>query len=229
MKYSAKLLCLGGILASVLVSPAAPATLRMLTQSGYLPGLPVLVRVEAYAADGSRDRETWDGEATLSANGGVTLSTNKVLMRNGAGSQLVTFSGGGNFDLTATVGGVTATRSLISMAALPVTRVGGTLSGGSGTWSGIIAVTNDLTITNYALTIQSNTLVLLRGTNAGTEVPPADARAMADALRPYLLDASAAATAGKEGREVARNRLSPDIIAEQRERSYEEAIKQRTR
>jgi hypothetical protein len=168
MKYSAKLLCLGGILASVLVSSAAPATLRMLTQSGYLPGLPVLVRVEAYAADGSRDRETWDGEATLSANGGVTLSTNKVLMRNGAGSQLVTLSGGGNFDLTATVGGVTATRSLISMAALPVTRVGGTLSGGSGTWSGIIAVTNDLTITNYALTIQSNTLVLLNGVTSGT-------------------------------------------------------------
>lgn len=168
MKHCLKVLCLGGLLASALISSAAPATVRMLTQSGYLPGLPVLVRVEAYAADGSRDRETWDGEATLSANGGVTLSTNKVLMRNGAGSQLVTFSGGGNFDLTATVGGVTSTRALVSMAALPVTRVGGTLSGGSSSWSGVIAVTNDLTITNHTLTIQSNTLVLLSGVTSGT-------------------------------------------------------------
>jgi glycogen synthase len=70
---------------------------------------------------------------------------------------------------------------------------------------------------------------VLRGTGAGTEVPPNDGRAVAEALRPYLLDAPAAARAGALGRELARKRLSPDIIAEQRERSYEEAIALRTR
>jgi len=126
------------------------------------------VRVDTFAADGSRDRETWDSVATLSADGGVTLSTNQVMLRNGAGSTLVTFTGGGDFNLSATIGGVQATRALRSAAGDPITRVGGTLSGGSSTWSGIVAVTNDLTITNHVLTIQSNTLVLLRGTNAGT-------------------------------------------------------------
>ena len=35
---------------------AAPATLRVLTQNNYLPGLPVLVRVEGFGPDGKRDR-----------------------------------------------------------------------------------------------------------------------------------------------------------------------------
>ncbi len=167
MKHCLKVLCLGVLLASALVSSAAPATVRMLTQHNYLPGLPVLVRVDTFAANGARDRETWDSMATLSADGGVTLSTNQIALRNGMGSALVTFTGGGDFNLTASIGGVQTVRALRSAAGDPVTKVGGTLSGGSSTWSGIIAVTNDLTITNHILTIQSNTLVLLRGTNAG--------------------------------------------------------------
>ena len=69
-----------GLLAGLALAPtteAAPASLRMLTQNNYLPGLPVLVRVEGYAPDGSRDHEMWDIDATLTADGGVTLSTNK--------------------------------------------------------------------------------------------------------------------------------------------------------
>lgn len=69
---------------------------------------------------------------------------------------------------------------------------------------------------------------VLRGSKAGTEVPPNDAKALAEALRPYLTDASRAHEAGKAGRELARTRLSPDIIAEQRERAYEEAIARQT-
>ena len=68
---------------------------------------------------------------------------------------------------------------------------------------------------------------ILRGTRAGTEVQPNDAAAMANALRPYLVDATAAAEAGDIARELARTRLSPDIIAGQREQSYEAAIAHR--
>src|SRR5678809_52992 len=52
----------------------APASLKMLTQFGYLPANPVLVRVEALTAAGERDRDLWDAETTLTASGGVTLS-----------------------------------------------------------------------------------------------------------------------------------------------------------
>ncbi len=78
-------------------------SVRLVTQHGYLPDLPVLVRVEVLTPQGARDWSLWDGEAVLSANSGaVTLSTNRVPMRNGMGSALVAFSGGGDFDLTAT-------------------------------------------------------------------------------------------------------------------------------
>ncbi len=128
----------------------------------------MLVRVEGHATDGSRDRETWDIDATLSADGVVGLSTNRLALRNGMGSALVTFTGGTDFNLTATVGGVAVTRALHSVSGDPVTKVGGTLSGGSSTWSGVINLTNDLTITNHTLTIQSNTLVLIDGVGSGT-------------------------------------------------------------
>ncbi len=168
MNHKSLALLLSCLIALASSLAAAPASLRVLTQNNYLPGLPVLVRVEAYAPDGSRDRETWNGVATLSADGGVTLSTNLIAMRNGVGSELVTFSGGTDFNFTATVGGVPVTRSLHSVAGDPVTKIGGVVSGGSSTWSGIINVTNDLTITNHVLTIESNTLVLLNGTGSGT-------------------------------------------------------------
>jgi hypothetical protein len=156
------------ICAALVPLHAATASLRMLTQNVYLPGLPVLVRLEAYAPDGSRDRETWDVNATLSASGGVTLSTNVIALHNGVGSALVAFTGGGNFNLTATVGGVAVTRSLQTGLGTAITKVGGTLSGGSGTWSGIVNVTSDVIVTNYTLTIQSNTLVLIDGVGSGT-------------------------------------------------------------
>lgn len=65
---------------------------------------------------------------------------------------------------------------------------------------------------------------ILRGSKAGTEVPANDPGAMADGLRPYLLDATCASESGRAGRELTRRYLRPDIIAEQRERCYEEAV-----
>src|SRR5258705_12636530 len=91
--------------------------LKILTQSVYLPGIPVLVRVEVVNAAGERDLMLWDAEATLSSPSlGVTLSTNRVVLRNGLGSALVSFSGGGDFSLTATLGTLEATHSLRTLA-----------------------------------------------------------------------------------------------------------------
>jgi len=152
-------------------SAAAPAanSVKLATQHAYLPDLPVLVRVEVLTPQGARDWSLWDGEAVLGTDSGaVTLSTNRIPMRNGMGSALVTFRGGGDFDLTVMVGALQATRSQVSMAGVPVTTVGGT-SAGDAVWSGVVRVTNDFTVpAGFTLTILSNTLVLLDGVNSGT-------------------------------------------------------------
>ena len=88
----------------------------MVAPAGYLTNIPVLVRLEALDADGQPDRELWDADATLSASAGITLSTNRVLLRNGLGSILVSFSGSGDLTLTATLGTLTANRTIISLA-----------------------------------------------------------------------------------------------------------------
>ncbi len=142
--------------------------LKLLTQKGYLPGVPVLVRVEVRNASGL-ERDLWDANATLSVDvPGATLSTNRVLLRNGLGSALVTFRDGGDFNLTATVGGLQATRTLISLTNLAVTNVSGTLAG-SNVWTGVVRVTNDVAIpAGASLTILPNTLVLVDGVTSGT-------------------------------------------------------------
>ncbi|HTD68253.1 MAG TPA: hypothetical protein VK846_17145, partial [Candidatus Limnocylindria bacterium] len=142
--------------------------LKLFTQHGYLPGVPVLVRVEVRNAAGP-ERNLWDAQATLNVDDpGVTLSTNRVTLRNGLGSILVAFRGGTDFNLTARVGALEATRSLVSLTNVAVTSVGGTLSG-SNVWTGVVRVTNDVTVPAAAtLIILSNTLVLLDGTNAAT-------------------------------------------------------------
>jgi hypothetical protein len=143
--------------------------MKLFTQRGYLPGIPVLVRVELHNAAG-RERDLWDANATLSADqAGVGLSTNRVLLRNGMGSALVTVSGGADFTLTARVGALQASRQLVSMTNSPVVSIGGTLSGSNVVWSGIIRVTNDVIVTTgTSLTILSNTLVLIDGAASGT-------------------------------------------------------------
>jgi hypothetical protein len=143
--------------------------LKVLVQEGYLPQIPVLVRVEVRGEAGP-DRSLWDAEATLSADQpGITFSTNRILLRNGLGTSLVSFSGGGNFNLQVTVGTLQTNRFLLSLAGAPMTQIGGTLPGTNTTWSGIIVMTNDVTVpAGHVLTIETNTLVLINGVASGT-------------------------------------------------------------
>src|SRR5262245_49017924 len=105
-------------------APGNGSSLNLLTQNAYLPQLPVLVRVEVRNATGERNRDLWDADAMLTANPpSVTLSTNRISLRNGLGSALVLFSGGGNFTLTATVGSFSTNRFLQDASSVPVTSV----------------------------------------------------------------------------------------------------------
>ena len=72
---------------------AAPVSLKLIAPAGYLTNLPALVRIEALDATGAPDRELWDADVALSASAGFTLSTNRILLRNGVGSGLVALSG----------------------------------------------------------------------------------------------------------------------------------------
>jgi len=145
-------------------------SLKVIVQNGYLPQLPVLVRVEVRDATGRRDWSLWDGEATLTTDtAGISLSTNRIRLWHGLGTGLVVFSGGGDFNLRVAVGPLQTNRTLVSLAAAPVIQAGGTLPGSSTTWSGVIQVTNDLTVpAGHTLTIESNTWVLINGVASGT-------------------------------------------------------------
>jgi hypothetical protein len=149
------------------------AEVNLIVPSGYLPQIPVLVRVELRTADGLFDRAVWDAEAILSTDQpGVTLSTNRLVLRNGLGSCLVLFTGGGDFNLTAAVNGQETTRAVQDLSGAPVTTVSGTLPGTSTTWSGVVRVTNDVTVpAGHTLTIESNSWVLVDGVGSGSTAP----------------------------------------------------------
>src|SRR6266404_5719067 len=52
-------------------------SIRLWVQNAYMPGLPVLVRVELWNASGVRDWGVWDIDATLTTDQpGIWLSTN---------------------------------------------------------------------------------------------------------------------------------------------------------
>ena len=159
----------GGFFVPTASSPAAtigPAhQLRVTAPRGYLPSIPVLVRVELHDGTNGVDRSVWNAEATLAASPPtVALSTNRVTLRNGLGSALVLCSNGGDFQLNITLGPLGTNAPLQTLTSLPVTQVGGTLPGTSTVWSGVIRVTNDVTVpAGHTLTILSNTLVLLNG------------------------------------------------------------------
>ncbi len=145
-------------------------SLRLIVRDSYLPGVPVLVRVEITKPDGTVDRDIWDANAVLSVSGnpGVGLSTDRVVLYNGLGSTLVTVTGRGDFELTARVNGMEETATLADWTGLPVHAVSGSLQQ-SQTWTGVYHVTGDLTIpAGVTLTLAPGTLVLLDGIASGS-------------------------------------------------------------
>ena len=80
--------------ASVLWDGAAPGSLRVMAPATYIPGVPVLVRVDQLNGSGALDRTAWDTTVNLSGSGGVTVSPTTLTLANGMGSVLVTVGGG---------------------------------------------------------------------------------------------------------------------------------------
>jgi hypothetical protein len=81
------------------------------------------------------------------------------------GSALITVGNASDFTLTATLGGVSAQKLVVSLGAAPtITNVTGTLPAGVTTWTGVIHVTGDVTVpAGSTLTISAGTHVLFDG------------------------------------------------------------------
>jgi len=154
---------------SVAPRSVAPA-LDLIVRGSYLPGVPVLVRVELLDGAVAIQQDRWEAVAVLSIdNSNVGLSPDRIHLYNGVGSALVMFTGSGDVVLTADVEGTKATASLADWSDRPVQTVSGSLEG-SATWSGICRITGgDLTIKKGAtLTLEPGTWVLIDGVQSGT-------------------------------------------------------------
>ena len=149
---------------------AAGLSVDLIVRDSYLPNVPVLVRVTVMKDGNSVERDLWDATATLSVdNPSVNLSPSQVTLYNGLGSALVTFTGSGNFTLTADVNGLQTSAGLTDWSGLPINTVSGTL-GSSQAWSGIYRITGgDFSIPDgLTLTLNPGTLVLVDGVSSGT-------------------------------------------------------------
>lgn len=159
-----------GVTTDASVSDPNAPHLNMIVRDSYLPGVPVLVRVEIAGPNEVVNRDIWDANAVLSVSGNpaVSLSTHNVLLYNGLGSVLVTVTGLGDFELTARVNNLEKTVTLTDWSSQPVHTVSGTLPQ-SQTWAGVYRISSDLTIpAGVTLTLQPGTLVLLDGVPSGT-------------------------------------------------------------
>ncbi len=162
-------------LVAVLANPvgAATRTLDVIAPDAWLPGIPVLVRVEVHDVTGAVDRTLWDAEATLAAApAGTTLTANRVTLRNGLGSALVRIAapaGTAEVTLTTSVGTLEAARTLRNLEGEPQTEAKGTLAADVIEWSGIIHVTGALTLpAGGTLRVTPGTLVLVDGVTTDT-------------------------------------------------------------
>ncbi len=146
--------------------------IRMMVRDSYLPGVPVLVRVEITGPNGVVNRDIWDANAVLAVSGNPTIraSVNRFALYNGLGSALVTFTGRGDFELTANVNGMEKTATLADWTGQPVPIASGILRR-SQTWSGVYRITGgDFTIpAGYTLTLEPGTLVLIDGVPSGSD------------------------------------------------------------
>lgn len=117
----------------------APGSLTLTAPENYVPGTPVLVRVDLRDGSGNFNRSAWNTTVSLAASNGVLISPSTVTLYNGVGSALVTIGGGG-----------ATTQTLLSYG------TGGTGAAGSGTAGSVWRAKTDFTVTTLAAFILSS-------------------------------------------------------------------------
>jgi hypothetical protein len=164
--------------------PAAQAReLVIRSASGYLPGVPILLRVEVRDDDGRPDRGLWDAEVDLTIAGpGGALAPARVRLWNGLGTALVAVTpppGAADVTLEASAAGLTARRILRSLAAVPAITVSGDTPA-DAEWSGVVRVAGPVTVpAGRTLRVLPGTLVLVDGV-VTQEGQPGECRSLAE-------------------------------------------------
>lgn len=156
------------------VCASVAGSVKLIVPRMYQPQAGVPVRVEVWNDYGQRDWNLWDAEAFLTSdNPAVTLSTNRIVLRNGLGSALLRITGTANFTLTATINGMADSKSVQAWITPPsITYTGGTLVDELVEWRGLVLVTNDVTVpAGSRLVIEPDTMVLMSGVASGTVAP----------------------------------------------------------
>ncbi|MEE3055399.1 MAG: hypothetical protein VYB34_16830, partial [Planctomycetota bacterium] len=182
--------------ASSLLSAGEGPRLELLTRDSYLPGIPLLLRIELRSPDGSLHRERWNAVARLRLEGqDAGISVDEVLLRNGIGSALATIEGTGELRLSASLDGLESARTLADLSDEPRQEVSGELPEDLTEWSGVIHVTDNLTLpAGGTLRILPGALVLIDGVEDGTNGTDFNVRGKLESLgtrdRPVTFTAS---------------------------------------
>ena len=142
-------------------------TLELVVRDSFLPTIPILVRTDMLTGDQQVDTSVWNGRVNLETdNPAISLDPSDVVLFNGRGSALVQVSGQGDFTLTATFSGLSDSRHLSDLSQAPVQTTSGILSSVETLWSGVIHITDDITVPQgHTLTVAPGTLVLINGTS----------------------------------------------------------------
>jgi hypothetical protein len=117
----------------------APGSLTLIAPESYIPGVPMLVRVDLKDGTGNLNRAAWNTTVNLTATNGVIVTPNTMTLTNGMGSALVTVGGG-----------ATTTQSLFTYG------TGGNGSANSGTPGSQWRAKSDFTVTSLNAFITSS-------------------------------------------------------------------------
>lgn len=102
-------------LSKVVWTGSAPDALTIIAPQTYVPGVPMLVRVDLKTGNGQLNRSAWNTTVNLTATNGVALTPSTITLTNGMGSALLTLgssAGGGTVNyLTYGSGGTGSTTS----------------------------------------------------------------------------------------------------------------------
>jgi hypothetical protein len=150
-------------------SVSAAENLRILAPSTFREGTRIPIRIERLSPDGSIAKEFWSRRGIVVLSGNLpTAVTNDLDFKNGVA--VLSMDAFGTNDLLIHAHDfMEAKDRLVKFAPPAETAFGGTLPGNSTTWSGVVRLTNDVTVpTGHTLRIEPGTLVLADGAASGT-------------------------------------------------------------
>jgi len=161
-----------------------PPRLELVARDSYLPGIPLLLRVELRDRDGSLHRQRWDATARVRIEGeNAAVTPEEIPLRNGIGSALATIEGTGELRLVISLDDEEISHNLADLSGEPRREVSGDLPEDLTEWSGVIHVTDNLTLpAGGVLRVLPGTLVLIDGVEDGTDGTDFNVRGQLESL-----------------------------------------------